>query len=63
MFDQFVAVDLDADGDLDFLTTRGNSEPYDGLLWLEQTRSVEPASAFTAARPKESPEVPLLASP
>ena len=48
---------------IDFLTTRGNSEPYDGLLWLEQTRSAEPGPAFTAARAKESPEVPLLASP
>jgi hypothetical protein len=62
MFDQFVAVDLDADGDLDFLTTRGNSEPFDGLLWLEQTRSAEPAPSFTAARAKESPEVPLFSS-
>jgi hypothetical protein len=60
MFDQFIARDLDGDGDMDFLTTRGNSEPYDGLLWLEQTRSAEPGPAFTAARAKESPEVPLL---
>jgi hypothetical protein len=59
MFDQFVVLDQDRDGDLDFLTTRGNSEPYDGLLWLEQTRSAEPAPAFTSARAKESPEMPL----
>jgi hypothetical protein len=63
MFDQFTALDLDRDGDLDFLTTRGNSEPYDGLLWLEQTRSAEPGPSFTAARKKESPEVPLLSGP
>jgi hypothetical protein len=63
MFDQFMALDLDRDGDLDFLTTRGNSEPYDGLLWLEQVRSAEPAAAFTAARAKESPEVPLPSAP
>jgi hypothetical protein len=63
MFDQFVAVDLDHDGDLDFLTTRGNSEPYDGLLWLEQVRSAAPERSFTSARKKESPEVPLLARP
>ena len=62
MFDQFVALDMDRDGDVDFLTTRGNSEPYDGLLWLEQTRSAEPGPSFTAARAKESPEVPLLSS-
>ena len=63
MFDQFVALDLDADGDLDFLTTRGNSEPYDGLLWLEQTRSAEPSASFKAARKTESPEVPLPSPP
>ena len=63
MFDQFIALDLDRDGDVDFLTTRGNSEPYDGLLWLEQTRSAEPGPSFSAARAKESPEVPLLSSP
>jgi hypothetical protein len=63
MFDQFVALDLDSDGDLDFLTTRGNSEPYDGLLWLEQTRSAEAGPAFTQARKKESPEVPLPSAP
>jgi hypothetical protein len=59
MFDQFTALDLDADGDLDFLTTRGNSEPYDGLLWLEQTRSATPGPSFMPARKQESPEVPL----
>jgi hypothetical protein len=62
MFDQFIALDLDRDGDLDFLTTRGNSEPYDGLLWLEQTRAAEPAPSFVAARRTDSPEVPLLSS-
>jgi hypothetical protein len=61
MFDQFIALDMDRDGDVDFLTTRGNSAPYDGLLWLEQTRSAEPGPSFTAARAKESPEVPLPA--
>ena len=56
-------VDLDSDGDLDFLTTRGNSEPYDGLQWLEQTRDATPGPSFTAARETESPEVPLLTAP
>jgi hypothetical protein len=59
MFDQWIARDLDADGDVDFLTTRGNSEPYDGLIWLEQTRAQKPARAFTPARERESPEIPL----
>ncbi|HEY7672323.1 MAG TPA: VCBS repeat-containing protein [Gammaproteobacteria bacterium] len=59
MFDLFVARDMDRDGDVDFATTRGNSGPYDGVLWLEQIRSAEPRAAFEAARPAESPELPL----
>jgi FG-GAP-like repeat len=59
MFDQFVARDLDGDGDVDFAGTRGNSGPYDGVFWLEQVRSSEPRPAFTRARAAESPEVPL----
>jgi hypothetical protein len=59
MFDLFVARDMDRDGDLDFATTRGNSGPYDGTLWLEQVRSSEPRAAFEAARQEDSPELPL----
>lgn len=59
MFDAFVARDMDGDGDVDFLGTRGNSEPYDGVYWLEQVRSVAPAPAFTRARPQDSAEWPL----
>jgi hypothetical protein len=59
MFDLFVARDMDRDGDVDFATTRGNSGPYDGLLWLEQVRSTEPRAAFEAARQEDSPELPL----
>src|SRR5262245_26519134 len=59
MFDKFVARDMDGDGDVDFLGTRGNSGPYDGLFWLEQVRSKEPRPAFKRARPTESPEIPL----
>jgi hypothetical protein len=59
MFDQFVARDLDRDGDVDFLGTRGNSEPYDGLFWLEQTRSPKAGASFEPARERDSPEVPL----
>lgn len=54
MFDQFVPLDLDGDGDLDLITTRGNSFPYDGVLWLEQVRTKEPVRNFTYAREKES---------
>ena len=59
MFDKFIARDLDGDGDMDFVGTRGNSRPYDGVFWLEQVRSAEPAAAFTRARAVESEEVPL----
>lgn len=59
MFDKFIARDIDGDGDVDFLGTRGNSGPYDGLFWLEQVRSVEPQPAFDRARGAESPEVSL----
>lgn len=59
MFDHFVARDLDGDGDPDLVGTRGNSNPYDGVFWLEQVRSAEPAPAFTRARPQDSPERPL----
>jgi hypothetical protein len=54
MFDQFVPIDLDGDGDLDFITTRGNSFPYDGVLWLEQVRTAKPVPSFQYAREAES---------
>jgi hypothetical protein len=56
MFDQFVPRDMDGDGDVDFITTRGNSAPYDGVLWLEQVRSPDPVRSFQPARVGESPE-------
>ena len=59
MFDKFIARDLDADGDLDFLGTRGNSAPYDGVYWLEQVRSREQRPAFERARRLDSEEMPL----
>ena len=59
MFDKFVPLDLDRDGDLDFVSTRGNSSPYDGVFWIEQIRSAAPVRTFTPARAKDSPEVPL----
>ncbi len=59
MFDKFIARDLDGDGDMDFLGTRGNSHPFDGVFWLEQVRTAEPVAAFTRARAVESDEVPL----
>lgn len=59
MFDQFVSIDLDGDGDLDFVSTRGNSYPYDGVFWLEQVRTSEPMQRFAPARKKESREMGL----
>jgi hypothetical protein len=59
MYDMFVARDMDRDGAVDFVTTRGNSGEYDGVLWLEQVRSAEPRAAFEAARQVDSPEFPL----
>lgn len=59
MFDKFVPLDLDGDGDLDFASTRGNSVPYDGVFWLEQVRTPSPVRAFTRARSTDSEEVGL----
>ena len=36
MFDKFIARDMDADGDIDFVSTRGNSGELDGVFWLER---------------------------
>ena len=59
MFDKFIARDLDHDGDMDFLGTRGNSDPFDGVFWLEQVRTSQPVPRFTGARSQDSQEMPL----
>lgn len=59
MFDKFIARDVDGDGDMDFLATRGNSAPYDGVFWLEQLRSDEPRAQFQPASEQDSEEMPL----
>lgn len=59
MFDAFVPRDLDGDGDLDFVGTRGNSEPFDGVFWLEQVRTSGAVPAFRHARSRDSAEQPL----
>lgn len=59
MFDKFIARDMDGDGDMDFVSTRGNSAPYDGVFWLEQVRTSTPRAAFQPARAVDSAEVPL----
>lgn len=59
MFDMTVPRDLDADGDIDLIGTRGNSLPYDGVYWIEQVRTPEAAPAFVRARSMDSEEMPL----
>jgi hypothetical protein len=59
MFDKFLPYDVDRDGDVDFLGTRGNSGEYDGVFWLEQVRTDAPAPSFIHARVVDSPELPL----
>ena len=59
MYDAFIATDMDGDGDIDLVTTRGNSGEFDGVIWLEQARSSEPRAAFTQARDSESRALPL----
>ena len=59
MFDQFVPQDMDGDGDVDLVSTRGNSVPYDGVFWLEQVRTPEPVASFERARAEDSEEMPL----
>lgn len=61
MFDKFIACDMDADGDVDFVSTRGNSAQYDSVFWLEQVRTTEPVRSFRQARQRDSEEVPLPA--
>ena len=59
MFDKWEVRDLDADGDLDFVGTRGNSYPYDGVFWLEQIRRVPEEPVFRQARDIDSEWVPV----
>ena len=59
MFDKFIPRDMDGDGDIDFVSTRGNSVPYDGVFWLEQVRTDEPVASFERARENDSMEMPL----
>jgi len=62
MYDAFVPRDMDGDGDLDLIGTRGNSGEFDGLFWLEQVRTRQPRKAYQPARTKESAPLPLPAA-
>ena len=59
VFDEFLPRDMDGDGDIDFVATRGNCAPYGGVLWLEQVRSEASRSTFEGARENESEQMPL----
>ena len=59
MYDQFIARDVDGDGDVDLVGTRGNSGRFDGVFWLEQVRSAAPRASFVPARKNESRALPL----
>ena len=59
MNDGFIARDLDQDGDLDLISTRGNSGDNDGVFWLEQIRTQDPVRAFTPASKTDSRALPL----
>ena len=63
MYDKWMARDMDADGDLDMVGTRGNSFPYDGVIWLEQVRTDDAQSVFRQARTVDSQQMSLPASP
>jgi len=54
MYDQWRAR-----GDLDMVGTRGNSFPFDGVIWLEQVRSRDAQPAFKQSRELESEQMPL----
>jgi hypothetical protein len=60
MYDKWIPFDIDEDGDTDFVGTRGNSKPYDGVIWLEQIRSEEPLPVFKQARIKDSISIPFV---
>ncbi|MDP6376531.1 MAG: VCBS repeat-containing protein [Pseudomonadales bacterium] len=59
MYDMWWARDLDRDGDPDMLGTRGNSFPFDGVIWLEQVRTQDARAVFVPARTIDSEEVPF----
>ena len=59
MYDEFSAHDMDGDGDIDLIGTRGNSGEFDGVFWLEQIRTDVPQKVFLPARTMESRQLPL----
>ncbi|MBN7797812.1 FG-GAP repeat domain-containing protein [Parahaliea mediterranea] len=62
MYDELIPVDLDRDGDLDIVGTRGNSGEFDGVFWLEQRRGDGEGAVFASSRKIDSPQAPLSAT-
>ena len=58
-----LARDLDDDGDLDMVGTRGNSFPFDGVIWLEQVRTTGAEAVFKQARKIDSEQMGLPSNP
>ena len=58
MYDKWIPIDLDGDSDIDFIGTRGNSKPFDGVIWLEQ-KGLGYEQVFFPARAKDSESVPF----
>ena len=58
MYDKWIPIDLDGDGDIDFIGTRGNSKPFDGVIWLEQ-KGFGYEQVFFPARAQDSQSVPF----
>jgi hypothetical protein len=59
MYDKWLARDLDEDGDLDMIGTRGNSFPFDGEIWLEQHRTDQAHAVFEQAQDVDSEQMSL----
>ena len=59
MYDEFAFQDLNGDGAMDIIATRGNSGVYDGVFWLEQRRSAKALPAMQPARAVDSAGLPL----
>ena len=57
MFDKFLSRDLDNDGAIDSIGTRGNSVPFDGVFWIEQVRSSGPIASFEQFREVDSTQL------
>ena len=59
MFDILEPMDMNKDGLMDFVGTRGNSSEFDGVFWLEQRRTPNPEKVFSQARASESEQLAL----